>query len=215
MTSLLRIDASSRQQDSHSRSLGDYFQKRWLEKYPEKNGWLSAKRKSNLVYRDLLSPPIGHIAQSTITGFYTPPEAMTSDLSAATALSDQLIDELQKADTLLITTPIYNFSVPSSLKAWIDQIVRIGHTFSFDGQSFGGLVKVRQACVICAYGASGYLEGGDFRGANFLELYLAFILDFLGIKDVRFISAESLTGDEATVQTALEKARTDIDQLFL
>ncbi len=215
MASLLRIDASSRQQDSHSRSLGDHFQKRWLDKYPEKSGWLSRSSKSSVVYRDLLSPPIGHIAQSTITGFYATPEAMTSDLTAATALSDQLIDELQKADTLLITTPIYNFSVPSALKAWIDQIVRIGHTFSYDGEAFGGLVKVRQACVVCAYGASGYLEGGGFRGANFLETYLAFILDFLGIKEIRFISAESLTGDEATVHAEIKRARTDIDRLFL
>ncbi|WP_246047539.1 NAD(P)H-dependent oxidoreductase [Hankyongella ginsenosidimutans] len=84
----------------------------------------------------------------------------------ATMLSDELIAEIEAADDILITVPMYNFGVPSALKAWIDQIVRVGRTFSFDGQNFGGLVTGKRAFIVIAYGAAGY--AGDFKPADFV-----------------------------------------------
>ncbi|HBJ92076.1 MAG TPA: FMN-dependent NADH-azoreductase, partial [Hyphomonadaceae bacterium] len=158
MANLLRIDASARIEESHSRALGDYFETAWEAANPITRRFLSKTPKNEIVRRDLAARPISHIANSTIAGFYTPPDGFTPDLYAATAMSDELIAELQATDTLVITTPLYNFSVPSSLKAWIDQIMRIGHTFSFDGENFGGLLQVKDDVIICAYGASGYLH---------------------------------------------------------
>lgn len=125
-----------------------------------------------------------------------------------------IIGEVQSADTILITVPMYNFSVPSALKAWIDQVVRINRTFSYEDGQFAGLVGANKAYVCCAYGAGGYGEGGDFAAANFLEPYLRFVLEFLGIEQVKFFSAEFLTADEATVQAAIDQAKAQIAAEF-
>jgi FMN-dependent NADH-azoreductase len=197
MTTLLRIDSSSRHQGSHSRDLGGAFEREWLGRYPD----------TQILRRDLASQPIPHIADMTIAGFYTPSEQFTEDLRQATALSDQLIAELMAADVLLITTPMYNFSIPSALKAWIDHVVRIGRTFSYDGQSFTGLVTDKPAYVICAYGASGYLNDGPLSAYNLMQSYLQLLLGFLGFTSVSFIGAEATTAEEATVMSNLTLAR--------
>lgn len=189
MTQILRIDSSSRLQGSHSRKLADYFQSTWLNKNID----------DEIVIRDLIKTPIPHISNATITGFYTPPEAQTDATKTATKLSDELISELQSADILLLSVPMYNFSIPSSLKAWIDQIVRIGHTFAYDGQNFTGLVTVKRVYVICAYGASGYTNDGPFSAFNFLQSYLTSLFSFLGIPEIEFFNIEATTGDETVV----------------
>lgn len=201
MKTILRIDSSSRTTASHSRALGDYFENAWQKRYPG----------TAVVRRDLVTEPLPHIAEQTIAGYYTPEEQLTPDLRAATALSDCLIAELQSAGILLLTVPMYNFSIPSALKAWIDQIVRIGYTFSYDGKNFGGLVKVKQAYVMCAYGAGGYTDGGPFSSFNFLEPYLKSLLGFLGIPEVQFFSVQATTADPTTVATNIDMAKRKID----
>lgn len=197
MTLLLRINSSSRQTGSHSTAVADHFETCFREKHPG----------CRVISRQVADGSIPIISQETIEGFYTPAESMTDDLKAATELSDTLINELQQADTLLITAPIYNFSVPAALKAWIDQIVRMGYTFSYQDGAFAGLARTRRAVVICAYGAEGYLEGQPFSAANFVEPYLRFLLSFLGIRDIRFISIQGTTGDTETVTARLDAAR--------
>jgi len=204
MQRILRVDSSSRVTGSQSRALGDYFESRWKGIRPD----------GQIVRRDLAKEPIEQIRQNTIAGFYSPPEAMTQELKSATALSDRLIAEVQAADTLLITAPIYNFGVPAALKAWIDQIVRIGHTFSYDGTSFGGLAKPNAAVICAAYGANGYQTGGPFRAANFLEPYLDFLLKFLGVGRVEFVSVQATTADTPTVEAGIAAAQRDIDRLL-
>jgi FMN-dependent NADH-azoreductase len=115
------------------------------------------------------------------------------------------------ADVLLIATPMYNFSVPSALKAWIDQIVRIGHTFSYDGKDFAGLLPGRRAFIMVACGAGGYLDGGPFAAADFVQPYLRFLLGFLGITDVTFVAIEHTTADAATVAAGRARAAKLID----
>jgi FMN-dependent NADH-azoreductase len=204
MKTLLRIDASSRLNDSQSRTLGDYFESVWLNRHPG----------DRIVRRDLASDALPHISDQTIAGFYTPAEQLNRELRTATTLSDRLIGELRSADILLLTTPMYNFSVPSALKAWIDQIVRIGHTFSFDGKSFAGLVTGKHAYVICAYGAGGYLGNGPLAAYDFLKPYLTLLLNFLGIQDIEFLGVEATTMDEATVAENLRQARQEIVEVI-
>jgi FMN-dependent NADH-azoreductase len=160
----------------------------------------------SVTHRDLANDPVPQIAQATIAGFYTSPHDMTDELLAATALSDQLITELKSADEVLLTVPMYNFTVPSALKAWIDQIVRINHTFAHDGQSFKGLLTARRATVIGAYGAGGYLNGGPFAVADFCWPYLKFVLGFLGIAAIEHISVEATRGDAADLAKHIDEA---------
>ena len=196
MPTLLRIDSSSRLEGSHSSKLADHAEARWREANPQ----------GAVIRRHVGNDPIPVLSQDTITGSFSPEADLTDDLREATALSDQLIDELQSAETLLLAVPIYNFSVPAALKCWIDQVTRIGRTFAYEEGAFRGLTKTRRAVVICAYGAEGYLEGGPFEAANFLEPYLRFLLAFLGIEDVQFVSVQATTADEATVSENLSKA---------
>ena len=188
MTRILRIDSSSRFQGSHSRAVADYFQNAWLEKYPQ----------DEVIVRDVIKTPLPHISDIAIAGFYTPDEQRTAEMKQATALSDELIAELQTADVLLISVPMYNFSVPSALKAWIDQIVVPNRTFAYDGTNFTGLVKIKRAYIICTYGSGGYVDG-DFAGFNFLQPYLNSLFSFLGISEIEFFHLQGTTADEATV----------------
>ena len=203
MPKLLRIDSSSRLQGSHSRDLGDYYEQMWRR-----------ETMNSVMTRDLIRSPIEHINQKTIEGFYTPKDELTEELTKALSVSDTLIKELQEADILLLTVPIYNFTIPSALKAWIDHIVRIGVTFTYDGENFEGLVRAEKAIVICSYGASGYVDEGPLSAANFLEPYLGFLLTFLGIKEFQFITVEATTADVETVDTNLKNAMLKINKLF-
>ncbi len=204
MPTLLRIDASARLAGSNSRVLGDHAQALWQAAHPA----------GSVIARDVSGPDMAPIAQDTITGFYTAADAMTDDLRRATAVSDTLIAELQSADCLLLTTPIYNFGVPAGLKAWIDQITRIGHTFAYEDGAFRGLVRTPRAIVALAYGADGYAAGGPLEQTDFLRPYLAFLLGFLGIGHVDFITAEATTADEATVAQRMQAAKAALHDLL-
>ncbi len=186
MTYLLRIDASPRHNQSFSRRLANGLEAQILNRH----GLSEVKR------RDLSDDPLPHITQDTITGFYTPENERSRDLEEATALSDALISELKGASALLLSVPMYNFSAPSSVKAWVDQIVRINQTFSFDGETFGGLVEVPTAYLAISYGAAGYSEGGAMRSMNFLEPYLHSLLSFVGIQTIHAFEVEGTTADE-------------------
>lgn len=196
MPYILKVDTSPRQTSSHSRELGDVIAKRILETSPN----LDVKT------RDTSSTAIAHLSEEMIKGFYTPAEQMTESLRAATQLSDTLIDELNHADTLIISAPMYNFSVPASLKAWIDQVVRIDKTFAYDGENFKGLVPIKKAYLALVYGANGYAPNGAFSSMNFLEPYLISLLSFLGIEEIEVFRIEGTTGDAE----ALEKAKLEV-----
>lgn len=197
---LLRVDASSRQQGSISRRLADAIEARWLAAHPH----------GRVLRRDLATHPVPHIENNTIVGYYTPPADMTPALQAATALSDELIAELKSAHTVLVASPIYNFSLPSALKAWIDQIVRIGHTFAYEGGQFRGLVHGPRAVLALAYGAAGYQ--GALAAMDHLRPYLSQVLPFIGIDDVRVIAAEATTAPQ--VEDEVARALADVPTLW-
>lgn len=201
MPTLLRIDASSRRDGSHSRVLADAFETAWSKRFPG----------AKVLRRDLAAHPIAHIHETTIAGFYTPADKLDGNLKTAVALSDELIEEINAADTLLIATPMYNFTVPSALKSWIDQIVRINRTFSYDGKNFKGLVKARRVVVAAAFGAGGY--GGALAAADFVTPYLKFLFGFLGVSDVTVIPTEATIADAATVASNIDRAKADIVKL--
>lgn len=212
MTTILRIDASARpgpahaagEQASFSRTLADAVQQGLTARY----GQLVA------TMRDLATDPLPAIADATIKGFYTPVEAMDDWLRASTALSDSLIAELEAADILLISTPMYNFAVPAALKAWIDQIMRINRTFAYENGEFSGLLKGKRAYVAYSYGAGGYGDGGPLHSFDFMRPYLTMILNFIGIEEVTSFAVEATTADPATVDAAMVAAIEGIERHF-
>lgn len=203
MPTLLRIDASSRLVESHTRRLADQFVARWLEAHP----------CGEVVVRDLVQDPVPPIHADTITGFYTPRAEHSETLRRETAVSDQLIGELCSADELLIDTPMYNFTVPSALKAWIDQVVRIGETFSFSSEAgFKGLVDGKTVYVITATGAE--FSSPAMQPMDFLTPYLKMLLGFLGMTEVTFLALEGTTTDEARFSHSQQAAAQTIEQLW-
>lgn len=198
MATLLRIDASSRADASVSRELSDAFVERWQQSHP--NG--------NVIKRDVARYPVEHIREETVTGFYTPKENFTPELATATALSDSLIAELNAADTLVISTPIYNWSVPSALKAWIDQVTRVGVTFGYEPKSgLFGMIEGKKAVVLAAMGLP--YQGSPLADFDFLRPYLSKWLNFLGITDVEIVAVEQTSADPeaftANKQAALKR----------
>lgn len=203
MPNLLRIDASVRVTDSHSRALADELQARWR----------SATPGATVIQRDFAKNPVLAIENDTVIGYYTPEENMTPELRLATAQSDQLIAELMDADALLISTPMYNFTVPSVLKAWIDQVVRVHKTFGFDdaGNVFG-MVKNKPAYIAVALGAQ--FTGTALTEMDFLRPYLKSLLGFIGFEQVEIFTVESTAQDEKLMALSKQKTMEEIDNLF-
>lgn len=187
MKKLLRIDCSSRISGSHSRQLADFFEKKWTIENP--NGII--------IRRDLAKQHIPHIKNSIIEGFYTPPNKLTQESKKATELSDELITELKSVNEILISSPLYNLNIPSNLKAYLDQIVRIGHTFNINENGYYGLLENKIAFIITAKG--GIYKGTFMEQYDFQESYLKAILGHIGIKTQRLFSLEG-TSDYKVIE---------------
>ncbi len=205
MTNILRIDSSSRTgAESKSRLLADRVVGQIQNNNP----------KADIVFRDLAVAPLGHIQNKTIEAYYTPDEQMTEGLKQASAVSDELLSELNQADILVISIPMYNFSVPSAFKAWIDQIVRIGRSFSYENGEFGPLLKDRPTYLCLSYGATGYLDDGPMADYDFMYPYVKFVLGFLGITNVTLFAMQATTAEPEVVAVEQTKIFKAIDQHF-
>ena len=199
MNTILRIDASPRVHGSYTRELADYFEHNWLQTNPD----------DCFIARDLAKDTIPHLTEDAIMGFNTNPDFHNQKMKQETALSDLLINELIAADILLLSSPIYNFNVPSSLKAYIDHVVRLGRTFTLNRfNEHQGLVEGKQAYVITACGLCSEKQTNELY--NYFYLYLQNILKFIGIKSIHLISLE---GTKASPNTA-SKDRYDVHSLI-
>jgi len=201
MKKLLRIDCSSRTVGSHSRALADYFEKNWKITNPD----------GDVVYRDLAKQQLPHIQNNTIEGFYTPLGKMSLENKKATALSDELITELKSADEILISSPLYNLNIPSNLKAYLDQVVRIGHTFNINENGYYGLLENKTAYLVTVKG--GVYKGSPMEQYDFQEPYLNAILGHIGIKVQELFPLEG-TSDSKILEKNKLVLQNNIDQSF-
>ncbi|WP_263367135.1 FMN-dependent NADH-azoreductase [Edaphobacter bradus] len=177
MATLLHVD-SSPLQSSISRELTNEFVKTWQAKNPA----------GKVIARDLAANPSKPLNQTWIGAAFTPEGGRTEEQKAVLAPSDALIAELEKADEIVIGVAMHNFSIPSVLKLYIDQVVRSGKTFAYGANGPQGLLQGKKATVLVASG--GVYEAGTPAGTmNFVEPYLRAVLGFIGITDVRFVTA--------------------------
>jgi FMN-dependent NADH-azoreductase len=202
MPTLLHLD-SSPLETSISRELSREFVKTWKAKHAD----------GTVISRDLAANPAKPVDAHWIGGAHTPEDARSAEQKQALANSDELIAELQKADEYVIGVAMHNFSIPSVLKLWIDQVVRAGKTFAYGANGVEGLLKGKKATILVASG--GVYEAGTPAGAlNFVEPYLRSVLGFLGVTDVKFITASGaakvMTGAidrDSFLKPALEQVR--------
>jgi len=158
-----------------------------------------------VIVRDFAKEPVPHLTGEGFQGFLAKPEARTPGQAKVVAYSDALIDEIRRADTIVLGLPMYNFSVPSTLKAYFDHIARAGVTFKYTDKGLVGLLTGKKAYVFAA-------RGGVYLGttADTQTTYIRQFLGFLGITDVEFVYAEGLAMGDAPRKAALEKAESVI-----
>jgi FMN-dependent NADH-azoreductase len=198
MQTLLQINASIFSSGGQSSRLADRFVA----------AWRSANPGGKVVVRDLARDPVPHIDAERFGAFIADAGARTSAQRAVVAHSDALIDEVRRADVVVIGLPMYNFGVPSTLKAYFDHIARAGVTFRYTEKGPVGLLTGKKVYVFAARGG---LYSGTPRDTQ--TPYVRDFLAFLGMNDIEFIYAEGLAISEAAKQQALAKAREGIDQL--
>jgi FMN-dependent NADH-azoreductase len=182
MSTLLHLDSSPRGERSVSRQLTHDFAAAWKETHTG----------GEIIYRDLGHNPVPLVNESWIAAAYTPSDALSPELRAALAISNELIGELERATDYVFGVPMHNFSVPAAFKAYIDQIVRVGRTFAFDESGFKGLLRGKKATVITSSGGA-YRSGSPSAPYNHQEPWIRTILGFIGITDIALVVADGLT----------------------
>ena len=207
MAHLLHIDASPRGERSHSRRMTKEFVEQWKQTHPN----------DTITYRDIGRYPVPHVDEGWIAAAFTPPEKHTPQLREAISISDKLVDEFLEADIYVIGVPMYNFSVPSTFKAYIDQIVRVGRTVAFEPNDsanvFKPLVLGKKMFIVEARGDSGFQPGGLYEKMNFHDPYLVTVFGFMGITDITFVHVENDEYGGQKLAESIAKARTKIAKL--
>ena len=178
MSTLLHIDSSPLYGRSVSRELTAAFVNQWNVSHPD----------GEVIDRDLNATAIPPINSGWVSAVYTPEQARTAQQKELLSLSDSLLAELEQADEYVIGAPMHNFGVPSVLKLWIDQIARVGRTFSYADGKPKGLITGKKATFIIATGGI-YDAQTQMASFNFVEPYLRSVFGFLGVTDATFLTA--------------------------
>ena len=214
MTTILHLDTSARTLDksrskhnSISRTLADSFREQWEKKITD----------TEVIYRDLGANPPDFISESWIAAVFTPDEQRTTEQNSLLSLSDELIDEVIKADIILLSTPMYNYGMPAVLKAWFDQVIRVNKTFTFD-LSRGDfplqpILSGKTMVLIASCGEFGFHVGGAREKMNHLGPHIEVASQYLGIEKFYEIRSEYQEfGDQRHIKS-LNYAHTEIKNL--
>lgn len=216
MPHILHLDASARPglagkdlHGSHSRNLSQRFVSQWLAR----------RGQDSLTYRDIGQNPPSIIDHDWIAAAFTPEEKREPWMQDTLTESDQLVDELIAADVLVIGAPLYNFSMPAALKAWIDQVVRAGRTVAFDESNpldpYVPMLadRPRHAVILSARGGVGFDAGGAMSHMNHLEPSLITTLGFIGITRVHQIAIEGQEVGGELLAESVAQAMNKVDAL--
>ncbi|AMX02571.1 FMN-dependent NADH-azoreductase [Microbulbifer thermotolerans] len=193
---LLKIQTSLFQNDGVSSQLADEFARQWQAQNPQ----------GQVITRDLGAEPVPHLDLARFQSFITPEEERTAEQKAVVNYSDQLIAEITSADVLVLGIPMYNFSVPSTLRAYFDHVARAGVTFRYTPEGPQGLIKGKRAVV--------FITRGGFHGEDHSQTaYVRQFLGFLGITDVEVVHAEGLSVSQDAKENSVKTAREKIAEL--
>src|SRR6204780_201761 len=198
MTTLLQINASIHADHGQSSQLATKFVQAFANSHPD----------ARVVVRDLASDTVPHLSAERFAAFLSKPGERSAAQSDVVAYSDTLIDELRQADVIVLGLPMYNFGVPSQLKAYFDHIARVGITFKYTDKGPVGLLTGKKAYVFAA-------RGGLYAGTP-LDTQTSYVRDFLrflGMTDVEFVYAEGLAISPQSKETGLAKAVAEIARL--
>ncbi len=199
MAHILHLNASPRGDASHSRQISGEFVQAWLQANPG----------DTITVRDLGHQDIPHVSEEFIGAMYTPVESRTPAQLEVLKLSDELIGELKAADIYVFGVPMYNFGVPSVFKAYIDQVVRVGETFT---SSYQGLLTGKKLFVVTARGGGGYGPGEERESYNVQDPAIRAAFGLAGVTDQTFIHVNN-TARGTETEALLALAREQIKSL--
>lgn len=190
MANLLVIESSARSA-SVSSAVAKEYATQWQRKQPA----------GSVVRRNVFANPVPFVTEAWIGASFTPPENRTPEQTALLALSDTLINELEAADTIVVSTPMHNFGISAPLKTWIDQIVRAGRTFTYTAEGPKGLLTEDKKVIVVLARGGAYSGGSPVAFLDQQEPYIRTIFGFIGLKNVNFVYAENQAlGPEAAEQ---------------
>jgi FMN-dependent NADH-azoreductase len=198
MKNLLQLNASIFSANGHSSQLANSFVTSWQTNHPD----------TQVTVRDLANEPLPHLDMQRVLAFSTAPELRTPEQQAFVDVSDKLITEIRQADIIVMGLPMYNFGIPSTLKAYFDYIARAGVTFRYTESGSIGLLTGKKVIVFAT-------RGGLYAGTR-LDTQTSYVrnyFNFLGISDVEFIYAEGLNKGEPSKEIALTKANLRLVEL--
>jgi FMN-dependent NADH-azoreductase len=193
---ILQVKSSLFSGNGQSSRLADEFVALLGEQHPA----------AGIVERDLAAKPVPHLDRTRAAALFAKPAERTAEQHAIVAESDALIEELRRADVLVLGLPMYNFGVPSQLKAWFDHIARAGETFKYTDQGSVGLLTGKKAYVFAARGG---LYGEQDAQTQFVRQFL----EFIGIADIEFVYAEGLAIGEDSRNKSIAAARSEARRL--
>ncbi|MBN8284642.1 NAD(P)H-dependent oxidoreductase [Zoogloea sp.] len=198
MTTLLKINASLFSTQGQSSQLAERFVA----------ARLAATPGLKVISRDLGAEPVPHLDAARFLSFLAKPEERSAEQQAVVAYSDALIEEVRQADEIVIGLPMYNFGVPSTLKAWFDHIARAGVTFRYTATGPEGLLTGKKVTIFAARGG---LYAGTPKDSQ--TTYVRDFLAFIGITDVEFVYAEGLNMGDESKAAALTAAHSKLAEL--
>ena len=198
MSNVLIIESSARQQGSFSRQLTQQFISQWQAAHPA----------DQVTLRDLALNPVPHLDANLLGGWMKPEAQRNADEQSSLQRSNELTDELLAADVLMLAAPMYNFAIPSTLKAWLDHVLRAGVTFKYTETGPQGLLTGKKAYVLTA-------RGGLYAGStsDHQEPYLRQVLAFVGIHDVTFVHAEGMNLGGDFQEKGLNQAKASLSAI--
>lgn len=208
MKNVLVINASPNQHGSQSRLMTERFVRLWMQHNPA----------DTFTFRELGNADIPHVNQQWVKSAFTPDEARSAGEKQAIALSDALVKELQNADVIVLGSPMHNLSVPSTLKAYIDQIIRMSITTTLvpgtPNSPYVGLLENKKAYLLLVRGGYGFGKGEIYEHMDFQEPYLKAVLQMLGVTDVTSVKMNHTAMSAEQRSRSYHQAHAQIDALF-
>ncbi|QED22954.1 FMN-dependent NADH-azoreductase [Candidatus Deianiraea vastatrix] len=168
---------------------------------------------ATITERDLAKNPVPHINIDNINAFRTPSEQRDEKAKLVLKLADELIEEIKNCDMVVFASPMWNFGVPSVMKAYIDHIVRAGVTFKYTETGPVGLLDAKKKAIIIS-SSGGIYSQGDFKSFDHQSTYLESVLQFLGLKDIKSVHVEGMNYGEDAANKGMEAANAKIDEIL-
>ncbi|WP_154782123.1 MULTISPECIES: FMN-dependent NADH-azoreductase [unclassified Flavobacterium] len=208
MKKVLVINSSARTLRSHSRKLTEVFV----------NHWKTTHNNSHITFRDLGTENVPHINENWIAAAFKPETERTGEEKEALKISDIYISELHQADIIVLGTPMYNWSIPSVLKAYIDQVVRVNQTWKLNPENlknpYIGLLENKTLFVLLSRGAEGYGKGEYNEHMNFQSDYLKTVFNIMGVHNIHVVAIDGTSFDPEILKQTIQNSHQNVKSLI-